>query len=68
MPNTDKIFRDPLYNYVTVDKGRDAWLLDLIDTPEVKRSQTNPSAWREPFHLSGQQPHRGFRTPLAFCI
>ncbi len=37
MPNTDKIFRDPLYNYIAVDKGRDAWLLDLIDTPEVQR-------------------------------
>lgn len=37
MPSSDKIFRDPLYNYVAVDKGRDRWLLDLIDTPEVQR-------------------------------
>lgn len=37
MPNTDKIFRDPLFNYVAVDRGRDEWLLDLIDTPEVQR-------------------------------
>ncbi|MBI2824585.1 MAG: HD domain-containing protein [Planctomycetia bacterium] len=37
MADTDKIFRDPLYNYVAVDKGRDKWLLDLIDTPEVQR-------------------------------
>lgn len=37
MADTDKIFRDPLYNYIAVDKGRDKWLLDLIDTPEVQR-------------------------------
>ncbi len=37
MSSSDKIFRDPLYNYVAVDKGRDRWLLDLIDTPEVQR-------------------------------
>ncbi len=37
MPNTDKIFRDPLYNYIAIDKDRDAWVLDLIDTPEVQR-------------------------------
>jgi uncharacterized protein len=33
----DKVFRDPLYNYVCVDKGRDGWLLELLDTPEVQR-------------------------------
>jgi HD superfamily phosphohydrolase len=32
-----KIFRDPLYNYISVDRGRDKWLLDLLDTPEVQR-------------------------------
>src|SRR5919202_1619075 len=32
-----KIFRDPLYNYVSIDKGRDGWLLELLDTPEVQR-------------------------------
>jgi uncharacterized protein len=37
MAKTDKIFRDPLYNYIAVDRGRDKWLLDLIDTPEVQR-------------------------------
>jgi len=37
MPNTDKIFRDPLYNYIAIDKVRDAWVLELIDTPEVQR-------------------------------
>jgi hypothetical protein len=37
MPNTDKIFRDPLYNYVAIAKGRDGWLLQLIDSPEVQR-------------------------------
>ncbi|HOQ48132.1 MAG TPA: HD domain-containing protein [Bryobacteraceae bacterium] len=37
MPNTDKIFRDPLYNYVAVDRGRDGWLVDLIDSPEIQR-------------------------------
>jgi len=33
----DKIFRDPLYNYVAIDRSADGWLLDLIDTPEVQR-------------------------------
>jgi HD superfamily phosphohydrolase len=32
-----KIFRDPLYNYVSIDLARDRWLLDLLDCPEVQR-------------------------------
>jgi HD superfamily phosphohydrolase len=32
-----KIFRDPLYNYISIDRDRDKWLLDLLDTPEVQR-------------------------------
>src|SRR5438132_4675850 len=32
-----KIFRDPLYNYISVNRDRDKWLLDLLDTPEVQR-------------------------------
>jgi HD superfamily phosphohydrolase len=32
-----KIFRDPLYNYITIDRNRDRWLLELLDTPEVQR-------------------------------
>jgi len=32
-----KIFRDPLYNYITIDQDRDGWLLDLLDCPEVQR-------------------------------
>jgi HD superfamily phosphohydrolase len=37
MGSSEKIFRDPLYNYIAVDRGRDQWLLDLIDTREVQR-------------------------------
>lgn len=37
MANSEKIFRDPLYNYVAIDMPRDEWLLDLIETPEVQR-------------------------------
>ena len=33
----DKIFRDPLYNYICIDKSRDGWLIDLLSTPEVQR-------------------------------
>ncbi|MEM1166692.1 MAG: HD domain-containing protein [Planctomycetota bacterium] len=33
----DKVFRDPLYNYIGIDRDRDAWLLRLLDTPEVQR-------------------------------
>jgi HD superfamily phosphohydrolase len=33
----DKVFRDPRYNYVCIDRTRDAWLLELVDTPEVQR-------------------------------
>src|SRR5712692_554268 len=32
-----KIFRDPLYNYISVDRERDGWLLQLLDCPEVQR-------------------------------
>jgi HD superfamily phosphohydrolase len=34
---TDKVFRDPLYNYISFDRNRDGWLLDLIDCPEFQR-------------------------------
>ncbi|QDT70814.1 HD domain protein [Planctomycetes bacterium MalM25] len=34
---SDKVFRDPLYNYIAFDRGRDGWLIDLIDCPEVQR-------------------------------
>jgi HD superfamily phosphohydrolase len=37
MADTDKIFRDPLYNYIAIDKSEQRWLLELIDTPEVQR-------------------------------
>jgi uncharacterized protein len=33
----DKIFRDPLYNYISISRDHDKWLLDLLDTPEVQR-------------------------------
>ena len=33
----DKIFRDPLYNYISIDGDKDGWLLELIDSPEVQR-------------------------------
>src|SRR5580704_662161 len=32
-----KIFRDPLYNYISVDRGHDAWLLGVLDCPEIQR-------------------------------
>jgi HD superfamily phosphohydrolase len=32
-----KIFRDPLYNYVSIDRRRDAWLINLLDSPEIQR-------------------------------
>lgn len=32
-----KVFRDPLYNYIGIDRARDAWLLKLLDTPEMQR-------------------------------
>jgi HD superfamily phosphohydrolase len=34
---SDKVFRDPLYNYIAFDRQRDAWLIELIDCPEVQR-------------------------------
>ncbi len=33
----EKIFRDPLYNYISIDRKRDGWLLKLLDCPEVQR-------------------------------
>ena len=33
----DKIFRDPLYNYISIDKNDEEWLLRLLDTPEMQR-------------------------------
>ncbi len=32
-----KIFRDPLYNYISIERERDRWLLDLLECPEVQR-------------------------------
>src|SRR6266705_2420474 len=32
-----KIFRDPLYNYISIERDTDQWLLDLLDCPEVQR-------------------------------
>ncbi len=37
MLKPEKIFRDPLYNYVIIDRDRDWWLIDLIDTTEIQR-------------------------------
>ena len=34
---SDKVFRDPLYNYIAFDRNRDGWLIDLIDCREVQR-------------------------------
>lgn len=34
---SDKVFRDPLYNYVAFDRERDGWLIDLINCKEVQR-------------------------------
>jgi len=34
---SSKILRDPLYNYISIDQNRDAWLVDLLDCPEVQR-------------------------------
>lgn len=36
MPN-EKVFRDPLYNYISIDLDKDRWLLSLLDTPELQR-------------------------------
>ena len=33
----DKIFRDPLYNYICIDKKEKGWLLKLLDTPQMQR-------------------------------
>jgi len=32
-----KLFRDPLYDYIAIDTDKHPWLLDLIDSPEVQR-------------------------------
>lgn len=34
---SDKVFRDPLYNYISFDRRRDGWLIDLLNCPEVQR-------------------------------
>src|SRR5437764_12657236 len=34
---SSKVFRDPLYNYISINRDRDRWLLLLLDTPEVQR-------------------------------
>jgi len=32
-----KIIRDPLYNYIGIDRKRDGWLLDVLNSPEIQR-------------------------------
>lgn len=34
---TAKIFRDPLYNYISIERDTDQWLLDLLDCSEFQR-------------------------------
>lgn len=34
---SDKVFRDPLYNYIAFDRHRDGWMIDLVNCPEVQR-------------------------------
>lgn len=34
---SDKVFRDPLYNYIAFDRQRDGWLIELVNCPEVQR-------------------------------
>lgn len=34
---SDKVFRDPLYNYIAFDRHRDGWLVDIVNCPEVQR-------------------------------
>ena len=34
---SQKLFRDPLYDYISIDTNKYPWLLDLINTPEVQR-------------------------------
>lgn len=34
---SDKVFRDPLYNYISFDRERDGWLVDLLNCREVQR-------------------------------
>jgi HD superfamily phosphohydrolase len=31
------IIRDPLYNYISIERRTDGWLLDVLDCPEVQR-------------------------------
>jgi HD superfamily phosphohydrolase len=33
----DKIFRDPLYDYISIERPSDDWLVGLLDCPEVQR-------------------------------
>ena len=32
-----KIIRDPVFNYIAIDREKDPWLLDLLNAPEVQR-------------------------------
>jgi HD superfamily phosphohydrolase len=32
-----KLFRDPLYDYISIDRDQHAWLLDLVNCPELQR-------------------------------
>jgi len=34
---TQKLFRDPLYDYIGLDKEKESWLLNLINCPELQR-------------------------------
>jgi hypothetical protein len=37
MAKAEKIVRDPLYNYIAIDRKHDEWLIELLDAPEVQR-------------------------------
>ena len=33
----EKIIRDPVYDYISIDRKEDQWALDIIDSPEFQR-------------------------------
>jgi HD superfamily phosphohydrolase len=56
-----KLFRDPLYDYIQIDKNDEGWILDLINSPEFQRlryvSQLGLSGFTYPGSIHSRFSH-----------
>ena len=63
-----KLFRDPLYDYIALDKEKQSWLLDLINCPEVQRLRYINQLGLSPFTYPGASHSRFSHSLGVLCL